>query len=84
MKNGRYDEARVKRLEERVSFLEQNMKTHKQLEDFYLNFIIEQSERFARLAVQEMLQHPIEMTMKEIEEAFGHKIKIVEEKSSER
>lgn len=81
---GYYEELRMGNLEERVKYLEKNMETHKELEQFYLNFIMEQSERFARLAVEEILQHPIEMTMKDIEAAFGHKIKIVEEKSDER
>ena len=76
-----YGDLRMRKLEERVRFLEENMETHKQIETFYCNLINQKAHEFAKVAVDEILQHPIEMTMQDIEAAFGHKIKIVEDKT---
>lgn len=79
-----YGDLRMRKLEERVRFLEENMETHKQIETFYCDLIDQKAYEFAKVAVDEILQHPIEMTMQDIEAAFGHKIKIVEERRNER
>ena len=77
-------ESRLEKLESRIAYLEDNMETHKQIETFYCDLINQKAYEFAKVAVDEILQHPIEMTMQDIEAAFGHKIKIVEERSNER
>lgn len=45
---------------------------------FFLNHISDISAKAAEAAVTNLLSHPIEMTVADIEAAFGHKIKIVD------
>lgn len=45
--------------------------------EFFLRIIEERSQEAAEKAVSELLSHPVEMTVADIEKAFGHKIKII-------
>lgn len=68
--------ARVARLEKILEGLE----LHKSIERFYVDMIRTCAEEEAEAAVGRMLQHPIEMTIEDIEKAFSHKVKIVRSK----
>lgn len=50
------------------------------IDTYYICLIREYAREEAQKAVREILQKPIEMTIEQIEEAFGHKIKIVNSK----
>lgn len=51
---------------------------HNEVEEYYTEFIRDCSKEEAWKAVEDILRHPIEMTVEDIEKAFGHKIKIVD------
>ena len=53
---------------------------HNQIDTYYISLIREYAAFEARKAVEAILQKPIEMTIEQIEKAFGHKIKIVNSK----
>lgn len=47
------------------------------IDNYYIALIQDYAKEEAQKAVREMLQKPIEMTIEQIEEASGHKVKIV-------
>ena len=67
----------LKRIEALEARLEEKMFTHECLDKYYIDLIHDVAKHEAEVAVANMLQHPIEMTLADIEKAFGHKIKIV-------
>lgn len=74
---------RVDELEDRVEILEERLKGHNAIDSYYISLIHDCVEQETRDAVMKALQCPIEMTVSDIEKAFGHKIKIVETKDRE-
>lgn len=58
--------------------LDKKLELHESLEQFYIDLIHDCAEREANVAVAKMLENPIEMTIEDIEKAFGHKVKIVQ------
>lgn len=69
---------RVDELEDRVRELESKQATHEFVDRRYVDMIHTQVKVEVWKAVEKALQCPIEMTVSDIEKAFGHKIKIVE------
>lgn len=65
---------RIEALEERLSG---KLYTHESLERYYIDLIHDCAQSEAEHAVAQMLQHPIEMTIEDIEKAFSHKVKVV-------
>lgn len=49
------------------------------IQQFYIDFIKLNVEEQVRDQLEKALQHPIRMTMEDIEKAFGHKIEIIQQ-----
>ena len=73
------DELVIERLKRENKLLQQRAE-HNQIDAYYVSLIRDYAKLEAKKAVEEILQKPIEMTIEQIEEAFGHKIKIVNSK----
>lgn len=69
----------IKRLKRENELLRQRAELNK-IDAYYISLIRQYAEEEAIRAVENILKTPIEMTHEEIEEAFGHKIKIVNSK----
>lgn len=74
---------RVDELEARVKELEHKQALYDFADRRYVDMIHTQVKVETWKAVEKALQCPIEMTVADIEKAFGHKIKIVDERDRE-
>lgn len=70
------DELTIDRLRRENKVLKQRAEQNV-IDTYYVCLIRDCAREEAQKAVKEILQKPIEMTIEQIEEAFGHKIKIV-------
>jgi len=70
-------EATNRRIDALERMVIEKHETHKGIEKYYVSLINDKVKEATKAAVAEMLHHPIEMTIEDIEKAFNHKVKIV-------